>query len=128
MATGRYRLGRESCGGEVGGFRGIVLLGANVASYKFALAKSILALAESGGASATLEVLPQLTSGPARPARHFSHDREWCRGRELRDADGGPRPADGDARRSSHGRAADRSTTCRGCPPTAASCSTWSLA
>jgi hypothetical protein len=38
-------------------FRSVVLRGANVASYKFALAKSILALAESGMTSASLEDL-----------------------------------------------------------------------
>jgi len=38
-------------------FRRIVLRGANVASYKFALAKSILTLAESGATSASLEEL-----------------------------------------------------------------------
>jgi len=38
-------------------FRRIVLRGANVASYKFALAKSILTLAESGATSVTLEEL-----------------------------------------------------------------------
>ena len=38
-------------------FRSVVLRGANVASYKFALAKSILALAESGTTSASLEDL-----------------------------------------------------------------------
>jgi hypothetical protein len=38
-------------------FRSIVLRGANVASYKFALAKSILPLAQSGGTSASLEDL-----------------------------------------------------------------------
>jgi hypothetical protein len=38
-------------------FRNVVLQGANVASYKFALAKSILALAESGATSASLEDL-----------------------------------------------------------------------
>ena len=35
-------------------FRSVVLRGANVASYKFALAKSILALAQSGMTSASL--------------------------------------------------------------------------
>jgi 5-methylcytosine-specific restriction endonuclease McrA len=35
-------------------FRSVVLRGANVASYKFALAKSILALAEAGATSASL--------------------------------------------------------------------------
>jgi 5-methylcytosine-specific restriction endonuclease McrA len=35
-------------------FRSVVLRGANVASYKFALAKSILSLAESGATSASL--------------------------------------------------------------------------
>jgi len=43
--------------GESADFRRIVLRGANVASYKFALAKSILTLAESGATSATLEEL-----------------------------------------------------------------------
>lgn len=38
-------------------FRRIVLQGANVASYKFALAKSILALAEAGASAASLEEL-----------------------------------------------------------------------
>ncbi|MCX5044681.1 hypothetical protein OG921_16055 [Aldersonia sp. NBC_00410] len=38
-------------------FRSVVLRGANVASYKFALAKSILTLAESGATSASLEDL-----------------------------------------------------------------------
>jgi 5-methylcytosine-specific restriction endonuclease McrA len=38
-------------------FRSVVLRGANVASYKFALAKSILALAESGATEASLEAL-----------------------------------------------------------------------
>lgn len=38
-------------------FRRIVLRGANVASYKFALAKSILSLAESGALSASVEEL-----------------------------------------------------------------------
>lgn len=38
-------------------FRRIVLRGANVASYKFALAKSILTLAESGATAASLEEL-----------------------------------------------------------------------
>jgi hypothetical protein len=42
----------------------IVLRGANVAFYKFALAKSILALAQSGATSASLEDLavPSATS------------------------------------------------------------------
>ena len=35
-------------------FRNVVLRGGNVASYKFALAKSILTLAESGTTSASL--------------------------------------------------------------------------
>jgi hypothetical protein len=38
-------------------FRSVVLRGANVASYKFALAKSILTLAESGSTSVSLEDL-----------------------------------------------------------------------
>jgi 5-methylcytosine-specific restriction endonuclease McrA len=38
-------------------FRSIVLRGTNVASYKFALAKAILTLAESGSTSASLEEL-----------------------------------------------------------------------
>lgn len=38
-------------------FRNIVLRGTNVASYKFALAKAILTLAESGSTSASLEEL-----------------------------------------------------------------------
>ena len=38
-------------------FRSVVLRGVNVASYKFALAKSILALAESGATSTSLEDL-----------------------------------------------------------------------
>lgn len=38
-------------------FRNIVLRGANVASYKFALAKSILSLAQAGATEATLEDL-----------------------------------------------------------------------
>lgn len=38
-------------------FRSILLRGANVASYKFALAKSVLALAESGTTAASLEEL-----------------------------------------------------------------------
>ncbi|PRC46105.1 hypothetical protein C6A85_91765, partial [Mycobacterium sp. ITM-2017-0098] len=38
-------------------FRSIVLRGANVASYKFALAKSILSLAQSEATSASLEQL-----------------------------------------------------------------------
>ena len=38
-------------------FRSVVLRGANVASYKFALAKSILALAESGATEVSLEAL-----------------------------------------------------------------------
>jgi 5-methylcytosine-specific restriction endonuclease McrA len=38
-------------------FRSIVLHGANVASYKFALAKSVLTLAEGGAAAVTLEEL-----------------------------------------------------------------------
>jgi hypothetical protein len=38
-------------------FRSIVLRGANVASYKFALAKSILSIAESGATTASLEDL-----------------------------------------------------------------------
>jgi len=40
---------------EAEDFRKIVLRGANVASYKFALAKSILTRAESCAASASLE-------------------------------------------------------------------------
>ena len=44
-------------GGAQDDFRRIVLRGANVASYKFALAKSILTLAESGVTSVTLEEL-----------------------------------------------------------------------
>ena len=42
----------------------VVLRGANVAFYKFALAKSILALAQSGATSASLEDLavPSATS------------------------------------------------------------------
>ena len=46
-----------SVGAEAEDFRRIVLRGANVASYKFALAKSILTLAESGATSASLEEL-----------------------------------------------------------------------
>src|SRR5262249_37215377 len=38
-------------------FRSVVLRGANVASYKFALAKSVLTLAESGATLASLEML-----------------------------------------------------------------------
>ncbi|WP_142301096.1 hypothetical protein [Mycobacterium lehmannii] len=38
-------------------FRSVVLRGRNVASFKFALAKSILSLAESGATSASLEEL-----------------------------------------------------------------------
>jgi hypothetical protein len=44
-------------GAQVEDFRRVVLRGANVASYKFALAKSILALAEYGATSASLEEL-----------------------------------------------------------------------
>ena len=47
----------DSVGSESADFRRIVLRGANVASYKFALAKSILNLAESGATSVTLEEL-----------------------------------------------------------------------
>jgi hypothetical protein len=43
--------------GEAADFRRIVLRGANVASYKFALAKSILTLAQSGATSVPLEEL-----------------------------------------------------------------------
>ena len=39
-------------------FRSVVLRGANVSSYKFALAKWILSLAEAGATSASLEELP----------------------------------------------------------------------
>jgi hypothetical protein len=42
---------------DVGGFSQRRASGANVASYKFALAKSILTLAESGMTSASLEDL-----------------------------------------------------------------------
>ena len=38
-------------------FRSVVLRGRNVASFKFALAKSILSLAEAGATSASLEEL-----------------------------------------------------------------------
>lgn len=47
----------EAVGAHAEDFRRIVLRGANVASYKFALAKSILALAESGATETSLEVL-----------------------------------------------------------------------
>lgn len=46
-----------SVGAQQEDFRRIVLRGANVASYKFALAKSILNMAESGANSASLEEL-----------------------------------------------------------------------
>ena len=49
--------GVEAVGVHVEDFRRIVLRGANVASYKFALARSILALAESGATTASLEEL-----------------------------------------------------------------------
>ena len=42
---------------SVGDFRDIVLRGANVASYKFALAKSLLSMADSGATEASLEEL-----------------------------------------------------------------------
>jgi hypothetical protein len=38
-------------------FRSVVLRGRNVASFKFALAKAILSLAEAGATSASLEEL-----------------------------------------------------------------------
>ena len=44
-------------GNQVEDFRSIVLRGRNVASFKFALAKSILTLAESGVTSVSLEEL-----------------------------------------------------------------------
>ena len=47
----------NSAGAREEDFRRIVLRGANVASYKFAWAKSILSLAESGATTATLEEL-----------------------------------------------------------------------
>ena len=40
-------------------FRGVVLFGRNVASYKFALAKSLIELAESGSEQVSLEVLAE---------------------------------------------------------------------
>ena len=49
--------GVEPVGVHVEDFRRIVLRGANAASYKFALARSILALAESGATTASLEEL-----------------------------------------------------------------------
>jgi len=49
--------GVESVGTHIEDFRRIVLRGANVASYKFALAKSILTMAESGATAASLEEL-----------------------------------------------------------------------
>ncbi len=47
----------DSVGAGSADFRSIVLRGRNVASFKFALAKSILTLAESGKAAASLEEL-----------------------------------------------------------------------
>lgn len=47
----------ESVGAESADFRSIVLRGRNVASFKFALAKSLLTLAESGKEAASLEEL-----------------------------------------------------------------------
>ncbi len=47
----------ESVGAESADFRSIVLRGRNVASFKFALAKSILNLAESGETAVSLEEL-----------------------------------------------------------------------
>jgi hypothetical protein len=47
----------DSVGAESADFRSIVLRGRNVASFKFALAKSVLTLAESGKTAASLEEL-----------------------------------------------------------------------
>jgi hypothetical protein len=49
-------------------FRSVVLRGRNVASFKFALAKSILALAESGATSASLEELGAHRAGASAQA------------------------------------------------------------
>jgi hypothetical protein len=57
VGPGRYRRVVGSVAAESADFRSIVLRGRNVASFKFALAKSILNLAESGKATASLEEL-----------------------------------------------------------------------
>lgn len=47
---------------SIGDFRDIVLRGANVASYKFALAKSLLSMADSGGDGTYDKILAALAA------------------------------------------------------------------
>ncbi|MDQ1250118.1 MAG: hypothetical protein QG597_4497 [Actinomycetota bacterium] len=59
----RYGLDVDSVGAESADFCSVVLRGRNVASFKFALAKSILTLAESGKTAVSLEELAVPVSG-----------------------------------------------------------------
>ena len=60
-------------------FRSLVLRGRNVASFKFALAKSVLSLAETGATSASLEDLAVPFSRELCTHHTSTRTRTFCR-------------------------------------------------